>query len=85
MRTAYWHESASSHIANSKLEHLPCFNVMSSISSNPQLSNIDIDQQMPSLTNFNYYTTHDFHSNQEIHNLKFEIKKLFFSAPLWVL
>ena len=35
----------SSRIYNSKLASLPCFNVMTSINNNPNLSNIDIDQQ----------------------------------------
>lgn len=39
---------------------------MTSINSNPNLSNIDIDQHLPSVNNFNYYTTHDFHTSEGI-------------------
>ena len=36
---------------------------MTSIDNNPNLLNFDIDQNLPTLTNFDYYSPHDFHSS----------------------
>ena len=38
------------------------------VSAIPHLTNIDVDHNMPSDQNFNYYTTHDFHSNYDINH-----------------
>ena len=32
----------------------------------PHLTNLDIDLHMPSDSNFNYFSTHDFHVNKDI-------------------
>lgn len=58
----------SRQIAYSKLDQLPCFSVMSSISNIPHLSDIDVVLQLPCQTNFDYYTPHDFHASDEIKN-----------------
>lgn len=59
----------SNKIIYNKLNSLPCFDIMSLIDKNSNLSNIDVDQQLPVVSNFNYYSTHDFHSNEEINSL----------------
>lgn len=56
----------SNKIVSNKLDSLPCFNIMSLLDKNTNLSNIDVDEQLPVATNFNYYSTHSFHSDQEI-------------------
>ena len=48
------------------LESLPCFDLSTSINNNPNLSSIDIDLNLPSVTNFGYYSTHEFHCNEDI-------------------
>ena len=53
----------SSRISKLKLSLLPCFDVMASINNNPNLLKSDIDQNLPTLTNFDYYSPHDFHSS----------------------
>ena len=42
--------------------------ILSSISNTPHLTEIDVDLHLPSQTNFKYYTTHDFHTSEEIRN-----------------
>ncbi len=37
-----------------------------SVTNIAQLTNLDIDLHMPSHSNFNYFTTHDFHVNKDI-------------------
>ena len=44
-----------------ELNNLPCLNVSSPASNIPHLAELDIDLNMPSVQNFAYYTTHDFH------------------------
>ena len=39
------------------------------VSAISHLTNIDVDRNMPSDQNFNYYTTHDFHCNYDINDL----------------
>ena len=53
-------------LSNQKLDSLPCFDVVSSIDKNPNLKSIDIDLNLPLATNFDYYSTHDFHSSKDI-------------------
>ena len=48
------------------LNSLPCLNVSSPISNIPHLSDLDIDLNMPCDQNFGYYTTHEFHSNNDV-------------------
>jgi len=36
------------------------------MNNNHNLSNIDIDLNLPSMTNFGYYSIHEFHSNEDI-------------------
>ena len=47
------------------------FIVTPSISNISHLTNLDIDLHMPSDIHFDYFTTHDFHSNQDIINYLF--------------
>ena len=52
-----------------KLDNLPCFDIITSLSKGiPNLSNIDVDLQLPNQINFNYYSTHEFHNNPDILN-----------------
>lgn len=48
------------------LESLPSFDISTFSNNNSTLSSIDIDLQLPSLTNFDYYSTHEFHSSKDI-------------------
>ena len=45
---------------------LPLLDISSSITNIPHLTNSDVDLYMPCGKNFEYYTAHDFHSNQDI-------------------
>lgn len=58
----------SAQLARAKLDSLPRFNILASISNVPHLSNLHPDLQIPSQTNFKYYSTHDFQSNYGIRN-----------------
>lgn len=58
----------SQKISKLRLDSLPCFEVMSSINSNPNLADVDVDNHIPIVTNFDYYSVHDFHSNNLIHS-----------------
>ena len=62
-----------------ELKNLPFLNVTSPVSAIPHLTNIDVDCNMPSDQNFNYYTTHDFHSNYDINDFSRHSKSF---APL---
>ena len=44
----------------------PSLNIMSPVSNIPHLTDLDVDLNMPSDHNFNYYSPHDFHSNHDI-------------------
>ena len=44
---------------------------MTLLDKNSSLSDIDVDQQLPVANNFNYYSAHDFHSNQMIKSSHF--------------
>ena len=57
----------SDKISRLNLESFPCFDYLSTfINNNPNLSCIDIDLNLPSVTNFGYDSTHEFHSNEDI-------------------
>jgi hypothetical protein len=60
----------SKHINNRSLESLPFFDLYSQISKSHGLTDVDVDGQIPSQTNFNYYSAHDVHSSAEIQMLK---------------
>ena len=45
---------------------LPLLDIGSSITNIPHLTNSDVDLHMPYDKNFNYYTAHDFHINQDV-------------------
>ena len=60
----------SSRIDSLKLDSLPCFDIVTSLSKIQTLNNIDIDQQLPNQTNFSYYSIHDFHDNSVIRSSK---------------
>ena len=47
--------------------NLSYLKIASPVSRIPHLTNADIDHNMPSEFNFNYYSTHDFHSNHDIY------------------
>ena len=58
----------SAKLARAKLDSLPRFDILANVSNVPHLSDLDPDLQIPSQTNFKYYSTHDFHSNYGIRN-----------------
>ena len=58
----------SKSIACSRLDSLPCLDILSSISNTPHLTELDVDLHLLSQTNFKYYTTHDFHMSEQIRN-----------------
>ena len=47
--------------------NLSYLKIASPVSRIPHLTNADSDHNMPSEFNFNYYSTHDFHSNHDIY------------------
>ena len=47
---------------------LPKLELTSNVNKIPHLTGSDVDLHMPSDINFNYYSTNDFHNNQEIAN-----------------
>ena len=49
-----------------EFRNLPFLNISSPISNIPHLTDSDIDLHMPTEINFNYYSTHDFHSSKDI-------------------
>ena len=51
------------------LDLLPCLETSSNFANIPGLTNIDSDNSLPSLTNFQYYSVHDFHSSTDIQGL----------------
>ena len=59
----------SRNIACAKLEHLPRPNTISSFDNSDNFSQIDPESNLPSMVNFNYYSTHDFHQSSEISSL----------------
>ena len=56
----------SDKISRLNLEYLSCFYLSTFINNNPNLSSIDIDLNVPSVTNFGYDSTHEFHCNEDI-------------------
>ena len=58
----------SPRLARAQLDSLPRFDILATVSNVPHLSDRDLDLQIPSKTNFKYYSTHDFHSNYGIRN-----------------
>ena len=56
----------SKKLLNLRLESLPSFDISTVINNDPKLSSVDIDLQLPSVSNFKYYTTHELHSNEDI-------------------
>ena len=59
----------SRNIACAKLEHLPRLNIVSSFGNSDTFSQIDPESNLPSMVNFKYYSTHDFHQSSEISSL----------------
>ena len=53
---------------------MPYLNIASPISNIPHLTSIDVDHNMPTDQNFNYYTTHDFHSDYDISECSTDLK-----------
>ena len=53
----------SAQLARAKLDLLPRFDILATVSNVPHLSDLHPDLQIPSQTNFKYYSIHDFHSN----------------------
>ena len=47
--------------------NLPYVKIASPVSRIRYLTDADLDHNMPSEFNFNYYSTHDFHSDHDIH------------------
>ena len=58
----------SAQPARAKLGALPTFDILAPVSNVPYLFNLDQDLQIPSQTNFKYYSIHDFQSNYGIKN-----------------
>lgn len=60
----------SNLISKSRLESLPCFVVdsLDVFNNIPTLNNIDSEVCLPYSNNFNYYSSHEFHSNADILN-----------------
>ena len=50
---------------NIQFNDLPSLNIMSPVSNIPHLTDLDVDLDMPSDHNFNYYSPHDFHGNHD--------------------
>ena len=46
------------------------YEVISSLSNQPNLNNSDIDLHISNNLNFSYYSVHDFHDNQDISSMK---------------
>ena len=61
------------------MDSLPCYEVHS-CTDIPSLQNIDPEVCLPSLTNFNYYSPHKFHSDI---NIQCSFTKDYFSALHW--
>ena len=57
------------NIPDTLLNSLPHLDILTSNSSIPSLLDIGIDQQIPSCTNFNYYSRRRFHSDADINKL----------------
>ena len=55
----------SQRLINLQLDSLPQLDIFSSLDI-PHLTDTNIDSQLPTQTNFNYYSTHDFYSSVEI-------------------
>lgn len=66
----------SKTISASRLANLPQLDLLSSINKIPSLNNLDVDQHLPDISNFSYYTIHDFHHNKQIHSA-FSGKQIF--------
>ena len=49
-----------------ELRNLPILNISSPVSNVPHLTEADIDLHMPNDINFDYYSTHNFHSDKDI-------------------
>ena len=52
----------------------PYLNITAPISNVPHLNNVDVDLNHPLSQNFDYYSTHDFHSNHNIVEITSHIK-----------
>ena len=59
----------SEQISKLRLGSLPCFEVCENLSNIPGLNDIDFDQCLPPLTNFKYYSVHDFHFSNDVRDL----------------
>ena len=59
----------SKRISDRLLGSLPCLETYSELANIPSLTNIDPDISLPSVTNFNYYSTHELHSSVDIKGL----------------
>ena len=60
--------SASDALCVDEYKSLPKLELTSNVNKIPHLTDSDVDLHMPSDINFNYYSTNDFHNNQEIAN-----------------
>ena len=49
-----------------EMRSLPLLSTTSPVSNILHLTNVDIDKHLPFDSNFGYYTTHEFHSNNDI-------------------
>ena len=56
-------------ISELRLDSLPCIEVCENLSNIPSLNDIGSDQCLPPLTNFKYYSVHDFHSSNDVRDL----------------
>ena len=49
-----------------EMRNLPFLSITSTVSNIPHLTHVDIDKHLPLDNDFGYYTTHEFHSNENI-------------------
>ena len=62
--------NCSKKLTKSNLENLSSYEVISSLSNQPNLNNSDIDSHISNNSNFSYYNVHDFHDNRDISSIK---------------
>lgn len=71
--------SCSQNTDYDRLAQLPRFEIISYLNNIPQISSFDPEVNITSKVNFNYFTTHEFHSSPDIIN---SFSDVIFSSPL---
>ena len=62
--------NCSKKLTKFNLENLSSYEVISSLSNQPNLNNSDIDSHISNNLNFSYYNVHDFPDNRDISSMK---------------